>query len=456
MGLLALQLAEQLGGQALRLLRSKNAKINQRRENMTDVLQGEIETVEDQQSHGEPMPSRPTRRDLAERGVDVLDTSQMRGRVSAVGVDFKTMVEVLDFAKLMATSGKLVPKYLRGNAGGCLGITFQAIEWRMSPFQVANKSYEVNDRIAYESQLIHAVIEARAPLQHRLDCTYAGELIYDEREVKDTETGETYTVRVLNWRKSTRTCTVIGQFVNGDVREYTTPKLSDIRIKNSPLWRDDPDQQLFYYGSRSWSRKWCPDVTMGLYSPEEMEMRPDRDEEAGLHARLVGSPPSSEGHKAGHVESELDQVSANVKTPAAKAASPPVSEATPARGNATPRAAKRASDVPRAKAGKRQKDTPANEGRTMTLVKPSDLPSKARVKAVADRAEARGKGDKGPSNVKEYLAYAKAWIKGMDDAKEIDARWMSERKMRNDLGVTADDRAPLDELRADRIAQLTD
>src|SRR5262245_32102388 len=75
------------------------------------------------------------------------------------GVLFQNMAEVMEFAKLLSLAGTAVPKHLRGNPGGCLAVTIQALEWRMSPVAVANKSYEVNDRIAFEAQLIHAVVE---------------------------------------------------------------------------------------------------------------------------------------------------------------------------------------------------------------------------------------------------------------------------------------------------------
>src|SRR6516164_7339192 len=82
----------------------------------------------------------------------------------AAGLAFETMAQVLEFAKLMSISGVAVPKHLRSNPGACLAICVQALEWRQSPFAVANKSYSVNDRLAYEAQLINAVILSRAPI----------------------------------------------------------------------------------------------------------------------------------------------------------------------------------------------------------------------------------------------------------------------------------------------------
>lgn len=163
------------------------------------------------------------------------------------GVMFKDMAEVMEFSKLLAVAGSAVPKHLRGNPGACLAITLQALEWRMSPVSVANKSYEVNDRISYESQLIHAVVEARAPLKQRLRKKYTGE-------------------------GPKRKCTVTGHFKGEvDAVEYESPEIGTITPKNSPLWKSDPDLQLWYYSVRAFARSYCPDVLLGIYAEDELE-----------------------------------------------------------------------------------------------------------------------------------------------------------------------------------------
>src|SRR4051812_7668530 len=57
------------------------------------------------------------------------------------GVQFQTMIEVMEFAKLMSLAQEAVPPHCRGKPGVCLAICMQALAWRMEPFQVANKSY---------------------------------------------------------------------------------------------------------------------------------------------------------------------------------------------------------------------------------------------------------------------------------------------------------------------------
>lgn len=162
------------------------------------------------------------------------------------GASFQSMSDVMEFSKLMAVSRQAVPPHCRNQPGICLGIVIQAIEWRMSPYAVANKSYVVNDRLSWESQLIHAVIEQRAPIVGRLRCSYFGD-------------------------GPTRQCKVWAT-VRGDSEplEYTSPLIKDITPKNSPLWKTKPDLQLFYNTSRDWARMYFPDVILGVYTEDEL------------------------------------------------------------------------------------------------------------------------------------------------------------------------------------------
>jgi len=160
-------------------------------------------------------------------------------------MNFANAVDIMEFSKMMAVSGVAIPKHLRESPGACMAIIIQASEWRMSPFAVANKSYSVNDRLAYESQLISAVILRRAPIVGRFKISYSG-------------TG------------NTRRCKVSATLEDGDTVEYESPEIGNITVKNSPLWKSDPDQQLYYFSSRSMCRRHFPDVLLGVYAADEL------------------------------------------------------------------------------------------------------------------------------------------------------------------------------------------
>jgi hypothetical protein len=153
--------------------------------------------------------------------------------------------EVVKFAEVMCRADIALPPHLRGNAGACMAVALQALEWQMSPFAVASKSYAVKGAIAYEAQLIAAVVNTRSGIRGRLKYEYRG----DGDEL---------------------TCIVSG-VLDGEVCSYETPACGAIQPKNSPLWKTDPRQQLGYYAARSWARRHCPEVILGVYDRDEVE-----------------------------------------------------------------------------------------------------------------------------------------------------------------------------------------
>lgn len=192
---------------------------------------------------------------------------QMIGAVG--GVMFQNMMEVMEFAKLMSVAGDAAPPHLRGNPGACLSIVTRALRFNFDPFSLAEhsfltlKSVKVGTEwtkvgtISFDSFVLHAIIEAHAPLVGRLRRDYIGEGL-------------------------DRQCKVTG-LIKGEQEPhvYTGPKLGAIiekigrnengKIKGSPLWESKPDQQLWYDARRDWCRAFCPEVLLGWYDKDELE-----------------------------------------------------------------------------------------------------------------------------------------------------------------------------------------
>lgn len=204
----------------------------------------------------------------------------------------QTFGDVVSFSEIMARSQHAIPKHLRDVPGACLAVTMQAMRWEMDPFAVASKSYNVKDIIAYEAQLVAAIVNTRAPLKTRPVYTYSSE-------------------------GADRRCMVSAVFDDGVERSYETPRLADIKIKNSPLWTSDPDQQLSYYAIRAFARRYCPEVVLGVYTPEEAENLRGPDSaldvtpRASLSERLAAakdgaSASNQTGFSHAHVINEID------------------------------------------------------------------------------------------------------------------------------------------------------
>ena len=159
-----------------------------------------------------------------------------------------SMAEAMEIAKLMS-GGNFVPKHLRGAPGDCLAVVMQAARWGMDPFAVGNKTYFVNDRMAYEAQLVNAVVNSSNVLDGRLKVEWSGE-------------------------GNNLKCLVTGR-IKGDPDIKTREvKLANITTRNSPLWKSDPEQQIAYFATRAWARLHAPEVLLGVYTPDEIESIP--------------------------------------------------------------------------------------------------------------------------------------------------------------------------------------
>lgn len=189
-----------------------------------------------------------------------------------------SMGEAMQLANIMSR-GSFVPLHCRGNEGNCLAIIMQASRWGMDPFAVANKAYFVKDGAppAFESQLVNAVVNSSGALSGRLRVQFEGQ-------------GEALR------------CTVRG-FLRADPNDEKTrtQAISRITVRNSLLWKSDPEQQLAYYTTRAWARLHCPEVLLGVYTPDEVEVDPER-------ARVVSPAMPSRVAVAEHVDRETGEI----------------------------------------------------------------------------------------------------------------------------------------------------
>ncbi|UEM11698.1 recombinase RecT [Bradyrhizobium barranii subsp. barranii] len=251
-------------------------------------------------SQQQAQPDRVTRRDLVEGNAEKVVTE----RTEAVtlfkggGVDYANLRDLVDAAKLLAASGPYLPPFMQGNVGACFANCMRAQELGVSPLALAKWTYVVEqfvggqkvEQVAYESQMFHAVVEARAPITTRLQVAYEGEGDMRRCRVWATFKGE------KEPRHFPPLDAAPDQFTLGKLR----PKRNDSgRIKGSPLWDTKPDLQLFYNMSRDWARMYCPDVISGMYGRDEMEdagftvaSEAARDVSPRLTERLRGTAPS--------------------------------------------------------------------------------------------------------------------------------------------------------------------
>jgi len=199
----------------------------------------------------------------------------------------QALSQLTAFANLMADSQVTVPAHLAGKPADCMAIVMQAMQWGMNPYAVAQKTHLVNGQLGYEAQLVNAVITSSSAIHGRFHYRYGGdwERCTRTKEVTREKTGKngkyTTTERVRDWTDEDEAGLYIevGAILRGE-SEITWDKplyLSQVVTRNSPLWVSKPDQQIAYLGVKYWARLYCPHVILGVYTPDEVEQRTERE-----------------------------------------------------------------------------------------------------------------------------------------------------------------------------------
>lgn len=131
-------------------------------------------------------------------------------------------------------------------AANCFRIVNQALRWGMDPFAVMDKTYFVDGRLAYEGQLVSAVVTSSGVLQGRLNATYDGAGDNRRITVSGTLKGEAEP-RTVEWT------------------------VKQGRTKNA-MWSTNPDQKLWYSATLLWARRHCPEVVLGVMIEDDVEI----------------------------------------------------------------------------------------------------------------------------------------------------------------------------------------
>lgn len=172
-------------------------------------------------------------------------------------MDAGNFANLHSFAEVMAKSVATVPKHLAGNAGDCMAVTMQALQWGMNPYAVAQKTHIVSGTLGYEAQLVNAVLQATKAIKGAFKYEYNGD-------------GPTLSCRV-------------GAVINGETSMTWGEWLQSAQVttKNSPLWKTNPRQQLGYLQVKNWARAFCPGAILGVYTTDELE--PSSEQTAYSH-----------------------------------------------------------------------------------------------------------------------------------------------------------------------------
>ncbi|WP_210515086.1 RecT family recombinase [Pantoea ananatis] len=171
----------------------------------------------------------------------------------------QSLMQLQQFAQVMSEGVVAIPQHLRGKPADCLAVTMQAAQWGMNPYAVAQKTHIVNGALGYEAQLVNAVVSSSALLSSRIDYSWSGDWTKCSGK-NDKSPDLTVTVSAVLKGES-------------EPRELTI-SMAQAGVRNSPLWEQDPKQQLAYLCTKRWARLHAPDVLLGVYTPDELDDTP--------------------------------------------------------------------------------------------------------------------------------------------------------------------------------------
>lgn len=264
---------------------------------------------------------------------DITITSQPGATVGTAAAIFSPegINQLVRFAELMAQSRVTVPAHLAGKPADCMAVAMQAAQWGMNPFAVAQKTHVINGALGYEAQLVNAAITAMAPTKDRVHFEWFGpwENVIGKFIEKTNDKGKKYLA--AGWSATDeKGC---GVKVWATLKGESEPRILDLlltqaQVRNSTLWGSDPKQQLAYLGVKRWARLYCPDVILGVYTPDELQETAPRVERditpparnaAGMNSLINAKPDQQPEDK--HPTRSQDEILASFTDAAGKAES---------------------------------------------------------------------------------------------------------------------------------------
>lgn len=169
-------------------------------------------------------------------------------------------------AKLFATS-KLVPAHFQGDMPSVFVALQMAIRLEVDPFMLMQNVYMVHGRPGMEGKLVIALINKRGPFKGPVQWRFEGQGM-------------------------DRKCTAYAKLPDGEVCEAEVTmeqaKKEGWLDKPGSKWKTLPDLMLRYRSAVFLARFFCPEVTMGIQTVEEME---DISENTTHTVRVIDSRP---------------------------------------------------------------------------------------------------------------------------------------------------------------------
>jgi hypothetical protein len=213
-----------------------------------------------------------------------MSNTELTPTVSTSGfvLSAENMLSISKFAEFMATGTIMVPEHLRNKPADCAAVSMQALRWGMDPFAVAQKTHLVSGTLGYEAQLVNAVVSSSTAIVGRFHYDYSpgwenlNGKVSVERVEKTGKNGKYFSEQpVKKWTNEDELnlWVRVGAVLRGETEITWGEKLflANVLVRNSPLWVTKPEQQASYLAVKYWARLYTPAVTLGVYTPDELQ-----------------------------------------------------------------------------------------------------------------------------------------------------------------------------------------
>ena len=160
-------------------------------------------------------------------------------------------IMAMQMAKALASS-TIVPQTFQKNEANCLIAIEQAQRLRASPMMVMQNLHVIQGRPSWSSKFLIAAINNSGKFDM--------ELQFEETQDKDGKPFSCTAWTTKNGRK-----------VNGMTVDMDMAKEEGWLSKNGSKWKTMPQLMLRYRAASFFSSLNCPELTMGLYTREEMQ-----------------------------------------------------------------------------------------------------------------------------------------------------------------------------------------
>lgn len=160
-------------------------------------------------------------------------------------------IMAMQMAKALASS-TIVPQTFQKNDANCLIAIEQAQRLQVSPLMVMQNLYVIQGRPSWSSKFLIAAINNSGKFDM--------ELQFDETKDKD---GKPFSCTAWTMKN--------GRRVEGMTVDMEMAKSEGWLGKNGSKWKTMPQLMLRYRAASFFSSLNCPELTMGLYTREEMQ-----------------------------------------------------------------------------------------------------------------------------------------------------------------------------------------